>query len=296
MDLRTLKYFKMVADTGNFTEAANKLNISQPSLSNTIKSLESQLSVKLIERSTKMNRLTEAGEILYKNAKSILNEFSITKREMQEVSRVGGGKIIIGMIESAKYWIPPVIKLFHKQYPNVKIKLKDMGPKSIEKELQNYEIHLGITTIISDSESIKNIPLFKDNIILINTNKNNSKKLETITLKELEDKILIHSLAGYYTRDVLIKECNKRGFEPLIKFETESLETALQLVKTNIGAAVVPNSFTKNNEIKNIGVYPFEEKSMKRVISAVYLNDIYLPPSVHDFIDLLQNYCVRNLN
>ena len=121
MDLKQLKYFVSVVDHMSFSKAAEKLHISQPSLSNAIKNLERDLGFQIIERNTRNSRLTEAGEVLYDRAIHLLSEMAIVKKEMEEVRLIGKGELQIGMIESVKYWIPKVIFRYNEEFSEMHI-------------------------------------------------------------------------------------------------------------------------------------------------------------------------------
>ena len=143
MDLKQLNYFVYVVDHMSFSKAAQKLHISQPSLSNAIKNLESELGFQLLERTTRNIRLTEAGEVLYDRALHLLLEMEIVEKEMEEVKLVGKGELQIGMIESVKHWIPKVIHQYNKEFPNMHIKLTEvLGGDDVKSSLRKYETHV----------------------------------------------------------------------------------------------------------------------------------------------------------
>lgn len=117
MDLKQLTYFVTIVDYKSFSKAAQKLHISQPSLSNAIKSLESDLGFQILDRNTRSIELTEAGAILYSKAVQLLLEMDRVKKEMDEVKHIGSGEIQLGMIESVKHWIPKVILQYNDDFP-----------------------------------------------------------------------------------------------------------------------------------------------------------------------------------
>lgn len=287
MDARILLYFKTVAETKNFTNAAKKLHIAQPSLSNAIKSLEKKLDCTLFERNTRRLTLTESGEVLYKHAEKVIDKISMVEKEMEDVKTVGNGTLKIGMIESSKYWMPGIIKQVKEIYPNITIQLNDMGPQEIITSLLNYDIHLGITADLMDHQHIKSISLFKDSFILLTREKELLKKSGLIHFSQLKDIVLIHSLSGYDARRRILNECKKHGFEPKIEYETESLESAHQLVINDLGSAVVPESFIKYKKNENINPVYFKDAKMEREVFAHYIHNRYLPPVIDTFIELL---------
>ena len=184
MDIRNLKYFVSVVENKQFTRAAKELHISQPSLSNAIKLLEKEIEVKLFERSTKGLVLSEPGQILYKHAVEILNLFDYIKKEMSDAKNIGAGIINIGMIESYRYLIAPLIYQFKKIYPSIRIKIREMGPEEIENALKNYDIHIGITSTLKEDNDCTYIPLFKEKYVLITPADHRLKYLKHINISD----------------------------------------------------------------------------------------------------------------
>src|SRR5690606_12320824 len=115
MDQRLLTYFICVVEKASFTSAASALHISQPSLSAAIKKLESKLGLKLLNRSTRNLKLTREGEILYEEAKKLTVHFDHIAKEMKRLKQEGPLELNIGLIESAKFWLPKIIKSFKQQ-------------------------------------------------------------------------------------------------------------------------------------------------------------------------------------
>ena len=286
MDVRSLKHFHTIAECGQFTKAAAQLHISQPALSNTIKSLENELGCTLFERSTKNLKLTEPGEILYKHAENVLGLFDKIYKEMEDARNVGKGKINLGMIESYRYFISHMIGIFKSKYPAVSMKVRELGPSDIVKSLESYDIHLGITSIANDHNDFKYIPIFQENYVLLTPPDHRFKNLNSIEIIDLKNETFIHSLEGFKIRETFIKACEHVGFSPSVEFETESLETACSLVENGLGISVVPESFLALNPSKRRNVVFIKDFPSKRTVYLVYQPERYLPPPIQDFIDI----------
>lgn len=289
MDLKNLNYFKTIAEKGSFSAAAKTLHISQPTLSNSIKNLEDRMNIKLFERTSREIFLTEAGDILLEKAINILLEVEKTEKEMHEVKVIGKGTLIIGMIESVKYWIPKVIKEYNNKYPNINIKLKELGPNEIQDNLSKYNIHVGITSKKNKGDTFKNSLIFNDKLVLSTFEKHKFTNESSININELKNEILIHSLSGYFIRERMKSEYTKAGFEPIIRFETESLEAGQQLVKIGLGSAIVPEVFIENNLNMGIKKVYFEDATLNRNVYVSYIKNRHLPPAIYEFINLLEN-------
>ncbi|MBO1003197.1 LysR family transcriptional regulator [Pseudogracilibacillus auburnensis] len=290
MDIRLLIYFKTIVKHRQFTRAAEELHISQPSLSNAIKGLEQELGCKLFERSTKKLILTEPGQILYRHACKVLVHFENIHKEMSDAKNVGAGNISIGMIESYRYFIAPIINRFKKAYPNIHIKIREMGPKEIERSLKNYDIHIGITSKKNDEEEYDYKPIFQERYVLITPINHSFEPLSNIDITDLKNEMFIHSLEGFEVRNAINKTCQEAGFTPNFEYEAESLETARSLVEAGLGLSIVPESFMEHYPIKKVKLVYLNNHLPKRTVYFVYQSQRYLLPAIKDFMKIAADY------
>lgn len=290
MDIRTLKYFLTVAKHKQFTLAAKKLHISQPSLSNAIKGLEQELGCLLFERSTKKLVLTEPGETLYRHARDVLIHFENIYKEMNDAKNIGAGTINIGMIESFRYFIAPIISRFKKVYPNMRIKIREMGPKEIEDHLKKYDIHLGITSNVNRESECEYKAIFQEKYVLITSSEHRFANVSEVDIIDLKNEMFIHSLEGFEARHIIVKACQEAGFTPAFEYETESLETARSLVEAGLGLAVVPESFLKLYPSKRVSMVYLSKGVPGRTVYFAYQPQRYLFPAIKDFMRIAIDY------
>src|SRR5699024_5513728 len=119
------------------------------------KRLEKEIGYKLFERSTKELSLTEFGQIFNNYVLHLLRQFDNTIEELEEIKTSGGGKLKVGMIESFRYFMPQIIKRFKQIHPEIGIQIMEMSPVAIDKSLEKYDIHLGITSSIKSNQNLK---------------------------------------------------------------------------------------------------------------------------------------------
>ena len=146
MDLRRMYYFNATVKYQSFSRAAKSLHISQPSLSNAIKTLELEINAPLIERTTKQFQLTELGQQFYERSKSLLAQFEVMDTELKELAKGEQLEIRLGMIESANHWFSQVIIAYQKQYPQNQITLIDtLYNQTVRQALLGLNVHGVIT-------------------------------------------------------------------------------------------------------------------------------------------------------
>ena len=126
MDIRQLRYFLAIAEEGQISKAARRLNIAKPPLSQQLKMLEQELGVILIERGARQIRLTDAGRLLQERATKLLEFLSATTSELKDMSSGAKGSLSIGAVASAgASFLPERVRQFHQRYPDVTFQFWD---------------------------------------------------------------------------------------------------------------------------------------------------------------------------
>ncbi|WP_282637644.1 LysR family transcriptional regulator [Sphingobacterium thalpophilum] len=182
-DFRLLVFYT-AAQHLNFTKTASALFISQPAVSKNIQELEKKLGIPLFERKGNNLNLTESGQILYKYAQQIINLYNQAGQEIQELQHGRKGNLVLGASTTiSQYILPALLADFLTQYPNNRIQSFQSNSRSIEDQLMDKTLDLGITEGSTDNRSLKYIPFMKDELVLV-TNSGNP------LLKQLKDPML----------------------------------------------------------------------------------------------------------
>lgn len=286
MDLKQLNYFVTIVDYKSFSKAAQILHISQPSLSNAVKSLENELGFQILDRNTRNIELTEAGTILYKKASSLLLEMDIVKKEMEDVKNIGSGEIQLGMIESVKHWIPKVILQYNDDFPNIRIKLTEvLSGDDVKNSLRNYKTHAIITNQFIQEDDIETIPLYNEKLVLVLHESNQLMNHANLTLKDLVGEPFIISSEGFQTREDVLNAFAMEDAIPTIKYEIERFETALSLVREGIGISLIPENYLQALPDNTLVKKCIDSPALDRTVYLTYLKNRYVSPAIHAFIN-----------
>ncbi|MFW5438669.1 LysR family transcriptional regulator [Paenibacillus apiarius] len=289
MDIKQLHYFVTVADQLSYSKAAQKLHISQPSLSNAIKNLEREVGSPLLERSTRKIELTDAGNVLYQKSIRLLSQMNILKKEMEEVKLTGSGELVIGMIESVRQWVPKVIREYQGRFPSIHIKLMEvLSRKAVVDSLRKYHTHLIITNQCIHADDIESIPLYDEKLVLVLHRDHALSRKESITFKELEREPFIISMEGFQTREDILKAFALEQASPNIKFEIERFETALTLVRENLGVAIIPENYLVEPKDVSIVRKTMDSPALERTVYLTFMKNRYLAPAVQCFLEDIQ--------
>ena len=246
MDLRRLRHFNALAETLNFSRAAERLHIAQPALSVSIQKLETELGTKLFERTPAGVLLTAAGKAALVEARRMLYHGEQLQRTVQAAAEGTGGQLRIGFVGSAIYRvIPSIIPAFRKQYPDVELLLRELTSTVIIARLAEEALDLGIVrTPLLQTHGATLQTLQRDRLVLA---------LPESHPRACEDAcpVILADFAGdpfimYSSSDAAglhahaMSACQAAGFVPLVAQEATQVPTVLALVESGLGVALVP--------------------------------------------------------
>jgi DNA-binding transcriptional LysR family regulator len=295
LDIRTLNYFITLVEQGNFTKAAQYLNISQPSLSYAIKKLEEETMTQLLEREKKKVVLTEVGHQFYSATKKFLNHYKILKKELEYIKESGTGTISIGMIESVKNWITQVINAHHEQFINQKFELREVITlKEMVNAIKNRELHLCISNHQLEDDLINCDVLYEEKFILLVNEKyfNNEQR---VSIHDIKESPLIITPNKFLTHQNILKVFEAANVTPNIKYEVESFDTACALVEAGLGITFVPASYLHAPNRFNLVQLKISDFIPERKVYILYNKSQTSIKSVNHFIEICKSYA-GNLN
>lgn len=256
--IEELKTFISVVEFNNFTKAAKHLNLSQPSVSNHIKSLERYFNTKLIDRSIKQKKifLTENGEILYKRAKEIVTLLNITMNELHNDTENMEGHLKIGAsLTIGEYILPQFLKEFCHKYPNIQVEILIENTKSICDKLSNISLDIGLVEGTVSSTNLNKCYFYEDKMVLALPYDEELNNKEYI-FEYLNNCVWIGREKGSGTREYMDMFLNNSKIQPKNMLVFGSNFAVKEAVKNNLGVTIISsliaNSSNKNKELKII--------------------------------------------
>jgi DNA-binding transcriptional LysR family regulator len=291
LELRHLKYFKTVAEELHFGKAAARLKMAQPPLSQQIRQLEEELGVSLFHRTKRNVELTEEGQVFLENVYQIFNNLDEAIEKVRMVNRGEIGEIVIGFIASAAYDIlPNIMKCYRKQYPAIKVVLKQLTSEEQLHSLHDGTIQIGIISEPTESESV-NYEIIRQEPMVLALPKEHPLASDTspINLVDIANEpfILTGRDANPRHYDGVINSCYQAGFSPKIVQETKEMSSVISLVSSGIGVAIVPTSI--QILLNNVIVYREIENITFNTTTALAWESGNRSPLVKAFIELTKN-------
>ncbi len=238
MDLYQIRYFLAITETGSFTRAAERLFISQPSLSAGIKKLEQELGVKLFERGGRRAIPTPAGKFFLEKAKNILNEYQVTLQALkgfhhQPTLRLGVLRAI--RIDS----LAKLIRDFQVEHSHLLIELLDGTVENVHQWLEDGEIDLAMTVLNAPEDPKTSLALFHQQRKLAVPASHPLAQRKTVRLIELDGQPYIDRMHCELCRETP-QMFESKGIHPHIVYRADNEEWVIALVAAGLGLAIMP--------------------------------------------------------
>lgn len=244
MQLHQLRYFVAVAEVRHFTQAADLVGITQPSLSKQIHALETDLGAPLFERVRGNIALTAAGEVLLPLAKRILADVDTATREVQELVGLRRGRVRLGATPSlATSLAPPVLRRFRDAHPTVDLRVEEGGSQDLVRDLLRGDLDLAL--IIEPSTGtdpgLRADPILRESLVVASVDPlPAASERGEVRITDLRDLPLVMFREGYDLRDATLQACRAAGFEPTLSVDGGEMDAVLSFVEAGLGVALVP--------------------------------------------------------
>ncbi|MEZ2661388.1 LysR family transcriptional regulator [Aneurinibacillus aneurinilyticus] len=289
MELRQLEYFRSVCQELHFTRAAEKIGISQPSLSQQIRLLEHEIGTPLFDRIGKKTALTESGRLLLKYTQNIFHELEQAQAAIKELNGLQRGSISIGTLLTVEnYLIPPTLLNFHRLYPAIKISVLGLRTGDIRKNLLENKLDIGIVFLPMEDSELETISLCKEELALAVPNGHSLEGEDAVDLEVLRTTPSILLPETYFVRQLINKSCSNLGFLPQPIFEITTMESLINMVVKGVGVTILPKPYLECLNNNKIRVIPILNSNLVREVGIVYRKDKYMSAAIRIFIDELK--------
>ena len=245
MELKQLRYFVAVAEEKHFGRAAQKLHRSQPPVSTQVRSLERELGVDLLLRTTRSVELTPAGEVFLERVKRVLEVAEEARLSVGLAAQGFVGHLTIGFVSSAALSLLPLaLRTFRAAYPQITLNLRELTSAEQRTALLEGAIDVGLVRLPMNTADLSVTDVLEEPLLVALPAEHPLAEAETVTLANLADAPLIsfpqHLVPGAHAQ--LMDLFAERGYTPNIVQEAIHLQTIVSLVASGLGVAVLPAS------------------------------------------------------
>ena len=292
LETRLLGQFLHVAETGSMSEAARRCDVSQPAISQAMRSLEDRLSEQLFHRAKSGLRLTEAGQVLLSHAREVVQAEEALRARFSSRGNLKEGQLRFGIIPTlGPYLLPRLLGTFRKSHPGVTIEITEGRTADLLGATSRSSLEFASLSDVTEEDQknhgVEVTHLFDEPLVLAlpNTHKLATAE-EDPTPSTLDSDELIQLSDGHCLADQILEVCHLRDHPKRLR--CDQLETALAMTSVGLGLTILPRLAIPPNLPPNIVTRPFVEPQPKRAVTLAKRNFAQLSPAAQEILRLLK--------
>lgn len=289
MEDRDWLILQVLYEQKNITKTAQALFISQPALTARLQQIEKEFSIKIVHRTTKGVHFTPQGEYLAKSASEVLHDLRKLKEQVINVSDRVAGTLRLGASGYlTMYTLPPLLKRFRKQYPDVEFKLTTTWSKDVFNLVYNQEVHIGFISSDYGWQDQKH-ELFTEPIYIASMDAINPHDLPKLPRIDYRSDLLIKTMIDKWWRENYTQP-------PTISMEVDKLETCKEMVRHGLGYGIMPSRMFKDiQNLHKIMLIDKEGNPLLRKASMIYYETSLEIKAMKAFVNFVEQIDFRIL-
>ncbi len=269
--LQQLRYVAAIADTLHFRRAADRCNVTQPTLSAQLATLEDTLGVQLVERSRARVVMTPEGAEIATRARAVLREVDDILDYAQRGASTLGGTIRVGVVQSlGSYLLPLVIPDLHASYPDLKLYVREGRAQDLLDRLDDGSLDLLFFPLPAKGTELEDARLFREPLQVVTSTEHPLSAMDRIPREDLAGETLLSLEAGHRLHDQVRQICEATGAELSLEYGATSLDTIRQMVAMGLGISLLPALYIRSEVRPNtlvtarplLGPQPFRTVGM----------------------------------
>ncbi|CAA9502072.1 MAG: Transcriptional regulator, LysR family [uncultured Solirubrobacteraceae bacterium] len=291
MTLQQLTYFLAAADHGTFSAAADELHMAQPSLSEQVRRLESELGVALFARAGRRLELTEAGRLLRPQAERTIAAASEAAESVREVRTLTGGTASFGTFGNAPYYVlSDLVHDFRSRHPDVRVRLVGLNSSEVAEEVREGRLEGGLIVLPIDDRNLDVRPAIRDEILFLSADE--AKVSEPMTIERLAEMplVLYDARFGWSdpTRRQLLERAQRAGVKLEPQIEVEYVEAALDLAARGLADTIGAQTLTVGRGFtRRLHSTPFDPP-LYDTFAFITRRDAHISPATRAFMALAE--------
>ena len=287
MELRHLRYFDAIAETQNFTRAAERLHVTQSTLSHQIRQLEEELGLVLFDRSHKKVELTEAGELLRTHLLPALQQIDRGLQALSHPAEALSGEIRIAATHSFNTRLVPLcVSSFLSYHPGVRVSVEELSASLIARRLISGHLELGVSYRPEDRSELWFEPLYNEELKLVVSDRHPLARRRRVRMIELHNCRMVLLPRQFSTR-VLLDDCfEAAGAQPLVVAELNSIAPMIELIRqTDLAGIIAETAVSPAADLRAI---PIEDPTPIRTPGLVWKKGANRSPTVKHMASLIR--------
>ncbi len=297
MDIKQLEAFVYVVETCSFSKAGELLHLTQPTISSHILSLERELNIKLIVRTTKETYPSEAGKLLYRYAKEILVMRENAVQAIRMFSQEMRGTITVAASTiPGQYYLPKILQSFREKYPDIKFNIRMTDSTDVVDQVTARSAEVGFSGTEIDAPKCVFREFADDKLVVITPNEERFRQHvgKGFPVRQIREEPFISRESGSGTRretEAFLRELGIRVSELKTAVEVRSTESIIKMVSEGMGIAVLSRSACEDyQQFGKVLAFDFDNITLRRKLYIIKHKNSILSPIGQVFYDFAKNY------
>lgn len=287
MELRHLRYFDALAETLNFTRAAERLHVTQSTLSHQIRQLEEELGTPLFDRGGKRVRMTEAGEILRSHMTPALEKIDLGLQALRAPGQAITGRIRLGTTPSFNtQMVPQCVATLLKSYPGLQVGVEELAAGQILKRLRSGHLDLAVSYPPGEGSELWFEPLYNEELRLVVAATHPLARRRKVRMVELHGVRMVLLLPQFLTRKLLDDCFAAAGAKPVEVAQLNSIAPMIELIRQTDLAGIIPESAVGQRE--GLRVIPLEDPTPIRTPGMLWPKGATRSPVLKHFAEIIR--------
>ncbi|GAA0424810.1 LysR family transcriptional regulator [Actinoplanes capillaceus] len=279
MQLQQLRYFVAVAEFRHFTQAADELGVSQPTLSKQIHTLEMSLGAPLFERIRGGVTLTVAGETLLPLAQRMIADADAARDAVADIVGLRRGEVRLGATPSlCSSLLPIVLRGYRAEHPGIRLHVTEGSSQDLIADLLAHTLDLALIVLPEQGAdpALETVEVLRESLVVASVASGPAPTVaRQLDLTELRHTPMVMFRDGYDIRDVTLQACERAGFTPKFAVEGGEMDAVLAFVEAGLGVALVPSMVLANRPL--LRATPLAPPGMRRTIALAQRRAAILP-------------------
>jgi len=280
LDTAGLQAFVAIADSGSFRKAGDLLSLSQTGMSRRLQQLETQLGVKLLDRTTRVVNLTPVGAAFLPKARQLIREFEDAMLELRDVKRHSRGAVVIScVITAALEFLPDLLQRYARRFPGNRVKILDSASPEVSEAVLQGRAEFGVNVVTRRHPELETLTLSNDPFVLMCRDDHPLATRQKVRWQELEKHEVISLGRGSGSEAILNYAVTRLKLNLRGSLEAQHASTALALVAAGAGVAVLPRMTRRKGTYPRIRLIPMVEPAVERELAIIKRRGATLSPA-----------------
>lgn len=290
MDIRTLRYFVEVVRLQSFTRAAEKLYVTQPTISKMLKNLEDELNCTLLIRDGRKLLMTDTGQVVFERGLAILDEFRQLEAELSDINHLNKGVLRLGIPPMVGMLMAGPIGLFRQRYPGVELKISEFGGLTVQQAVMNGELDLAMTALPVEEESaLTTLPLFSHPLCVLVPRSGEWLEQTSVSPTQLAAHPLLIYNEDFALSRQLMQLFARHDVKPRIAVRSGQWDFLAAMVQAGVGVAILPEPICRKLDEKTLRWLPLESE-LRWQLGMIWREGVYLSHSAQAWLKCCEGF------